>query len=126
METRDGGWIGYSDEAIFVDEGGERRVRIDHANVTRISLSTVEWDLAVMSVLLVGVGTYVAATRNAFVGIGFGAVGVWSCWRTYRQRHELRVHVDGRHKPVTVHPVEPGECHDTLADVADLERRGGG
>jgi hypothetical protein len=125
METREGGWVGYTDDAVFVEEGGDRRIRIDHSNVTRVSLTTVEWDLAVLSLLLVGVGTYVAATRNTLVGVGFGAVGVWSCYRTYNQRHELRIHVEGRHEPVTLHPVEPAECHDTLAEVVGLERRGG-
>lgn len=125
MQLREGGWIGYSDDAIFVDEDGETKVKVDHDNVTQISLQTVEWDLAVLSLVLVGVGTYVAATRNPLVGIAFGAVGCWSCYRTYSKRYELHVHVEGRHKPLAVHPVEPGECHETLADVVGLEQRAG-
>lgn len=122
MGLRGGGWIGYTDGAIFVDREGETKIKVDHANVTQISLRTVEWDLAVLSLVLVGVGTYVAATRNPLVGIAFGAVGCWSCYRTYNERYELHVHVEGRHKPLAVHPVEPKECHETLADVVGLEQ----
>jgi hypothetical protein len=125
MATREGGWVGYTDDAILVAEADDRRLKVEHANVTRLSLATLEWDLAVLSLLLVGVGTYVAATRNLPVGVAFGAVGVWSCYRTYSDRYELRIHVEGRHDPLTVHPVEPAACHERLADVVGLDRRGG-
>lgn len=121
MELREGGWIGYTEDAVFVDVDGETRIKVAHGNITQVSLATLEWDMAVLSLLLVGVGTYVAATRNPLVGIAFGAVGCWSCYRTYAQRYELRIRVEGRHKPLSVHPVEPGACHERLADVAGLE-----
>ncbi len=120
MALRDGGWIGYGDDAIFVQRDDER-VKIRYANVTQLSLRTLEWDLAVMSVVLVAVGTFVAATRNTQVGIVFGAIGVWSFVRTYRSRYELLIHVEGRPKPLAVNPVEPGECHERLAEVTGLE-----
>ncbi|PSQ61320.1 MAG: hypothetical protein BRD23_00460 [Halobacteriales archaeon SW_9_67_25] len=120
MGLRDGGWIGYAEGAIFVQRDDEK-VKISHSNVTQLSLRTLEWDLAVMSVVLLAVGTFVAITRNVYIGIVFGAVGVWSLARTYDDRHELIIHVDGRAKPVTVHPVDPGECHERLAEVAGLE-----
>ena len=44
-------------------------------------------------------------------------------YRTYSKRYELHIHVASRHKPLAVHPVEPGECHETLADVVGLEQR---
>jgi hypothetical protein len=121
MQLREGGWIGYTDDAVFVDVDGETKIKVAHGNVTQVSLATLEWDMAVLSLLLVGVGTYVAATRNVLVGIAFGAVGCWSCYRTYTKRYELRIRVEGRHKPLSVHPVEPGACHERLADVTGLE-----
>lgn len=123
MALREGGWIGYTDDAVFVDEEDGRRIKVDHANITQIALETIEWDLAILSLILVAVGTYVAATRNVLVGVAFGAVGCWSCYRTYSKRYELHVHVEGRHKPLSVHPVEPTECHETLADVVGLAQR---
>jgi len=120
MGLRDGGWVGYGDDAIFIARDDEK-IKISHANVTQLSLRTLEWDLAVMSVVLVAVGTFVAITRNVYIGIIFGAIGFWSLVRTYDDRYELIVHVEGRAKPVSVHPVDPGECHERLAEVAGLE-----
>jgi len=122
MGLRNGGWIGYAEDAIFVQRNDEK-IKISHANVTQLSLRTLEWDLAVMSLVLVAVGTFVAVTRNVYIGTVFGAIGVWSLARTYKNRYELIIHVDGRAKPVSVHPVDPGECHERLAEVADLELR---
>jgi hypothetical protein len=123
MSLREGGWIGYNDDAVFLDQEDGQRIKVDHDNITQIALETIEWDLMILSVILVGVGTYVGATRNVLVGVAFGAFGCWSCYRTYSKRYELHIHVEGRHKPLAVHPVEPGECHETLADVAGLEKR---
>jgi hypothetical protein len=117
---RDGGWIGYGDDAIFIDRGDER-IKISHSNVTQLSLRILEWDLAVMSVVLVAVGTFVAVTRNVYIGTVFGGIGFWSLARTYSDRYELVIHVDGRARPVSVNPVEPGDCHERLAEAADLE-----
>lgn len=117
---RDGGWVGYGDDAIFVQREDER-IKIRHSNVTQLSLRTVEWDLAVMSVVLLAVGTFVAVTRNAYAGVAFGAVGVWSFARTYDNRYELIITVDGRAKPLSVHPADPVECHERLADAVGLQ-----
>ncbi|ESP87028.1 hypothetical protein [Candidatus Halobonum tyrrellensis] len=119
MPLREGGWVGYGDDAVYVVRDDEPvEVRTD--DVVRVSLRTVEWDLAVMSLLLVGVGGYVAATRNPLVGAAFALVGVASLYRTYGHRHQLRIHVEGGAKPLTLHPEHPAECHDTLADLAGL------
>lgn len=119
MPLREGGWVGYGDDAVYVArDDGNVEVRTD--DVVRVSLRTVEWDLAVMSLLLVGVGGYVAATRNPLVGAAFALVGVASLYRTYGHRHRLRVHVEGRARPLTLHPEHPAACHDTLADLAGL------
>jgi hypothetical protein len=124
MGLRTGGWIGYSDDAVFIDRGDDERIKIAHDNVTQISLNTFEWDLGIMSLLLIGVGTYVAVTRNPAVGIAFGAIGAWSAYRTYGKRYELRIRVDGEAKPVSLYPHQPGDCLDRLIDVCGLEERG--
>jgi len=120
MSLREGGWIGYSDDAVFVDRDDER-VKIPRDAIIEVALRTVEWDLAVMSVLLVGVGAFVAWTRNPLVGVAFAAVGVASCYRTYGNRNELLIRVENERKPVSVHPEHPRECHGTLVDSLGLE-----
>ena len=119
MPLRTGGWIGYSDDAVFVRRDDER-VKIHNEAIKQVGLRTLEWDIAVMSVLLVGVGGYVVATRNPLVGVAFAAVGVYSFYRTYRQRHELVIHVENEPKPVSVHPEHPGRCQETLANNIGL------
>jgi len=123
MGLRSGGWIGYDEEAVFVHRDDEA-VKIYLDRVAGISLEPVEWDMAIMSVLLLGVGAYVGATRNLPVGVAFSAIGLWSLYRTYRKRYELVVHVDDEPKPVGVHPTHPSECRDRLATV--LRDHGGG
>jgi hypothetical protein len=121
MALREGGWIGYDDDAIFLRraEGDDVKIRFEH--VTGVSLRTLEWDLAIMSVLLMGVGAYVGATRNIAVGVGFGAIGVWSLYRTYAKRYQLVVHVEDEPNPVTAYPTHPDECRDRLGTVLRSE-----
>ena len=116
MALRRGGWIGYNEEGVYVDRNGGTKIRVRHGNVTQIALRGAEWDLVVMSLVLVGVGVFVGATRNPLVGIGFAAVGVASLYWSYRKRHELVIHVANERKPIAVHPTHPAECHETLAE----------
>ena len=117
MGLRDGGWIGYDDAAVFVRRDDEADVRIRLSNVEGVSLQYLEWDLAIMSVLLLGLGGFVGATRNVLVGVGFVVVGLWSLHRTYRKRYELRIHVANESTPLGLHPTHPKECRETLAGV---------
>jgi hypothetical protein len=119
MQLRGDGWIGYSDDDVFVDEG-DKRVKIPHDAIREVSLHQLEWDVALMSLLLVAVGGYVALTRNPFVGVAFAAVGAFSVYRTYSQRYELDIRVENRPKPIVVYPKHPVECHSTLADRIGL------
>jgi len=112
MSLRNGGWIGYSEDAVFVVEGDER-IKIRHEAVESIALRTLEFDIAVMSLLLLAVGGWVVASRNPLVGAGFIGVGLFSLYRTYQQRHELVISVSDN-APVAVHPEHPSECHETL------------
>jgi hypothetical protein len=115
MNLRGGGWIGYSDDAVFVVDGDDR-VKVANEHVEQIALRTLEFDIAVMSLLLIGVGGWVALNRNPLVGAGFAALGVFSLYRTYRQRHELVIHVANEAKPLSVHPEHPSECHEALVE----------
>ncbi|WP_380676722.1 hypothetical protein [Salinigranum sp. GCM10025319] len=117
MSLRRGGWIGYNDDAVFVRRDDEAGFRIPRADIVRITLNPMEWDLTVMSLLLVGIGVYVGATRNVLVGVGFVAVGCWSLYRTYGKRYELVIRVEDEPKPVSVYPVDPKACHETLGDL---------
>ena len=116
MGLRRGGWIGYNETGVYVDRDDETRIKIQHGNITQVGLKSAEWDLVVMSVVLVGVGVFVGTTRNPLVGTGFAAVGVASLYWSYRKRHELVIHVANEPKPIAVYPTHPTECHETLAD----------
>ncbi|EMA53238.1 MULTISPECIES: hypothetical protein [Halococcus] len=116
MGLRRGGWIGYNQEGVYVDRDDETKIKIEHANVTQVGLKSAEWDLVVMSLLLVGLGVFVGVTRNPLVGVGFAVVGLASLYWSYRKRHELVIHVANERKPIAVYPIHPTECHETLAD----------
>ena len=120
MALRNGGWVGYSEDGIFVDRDGQR-IKIHSGDISTIALQVVAWDVAVMSVLLIGLGGYVAATRSPLVGLAFGAVGLFSLYRTYVKRYRLVIEVENEPKPVTMHPAYPKECHETLAERLGLE-----
>lgn len=115
MDLRGGGWIGYSDEAVFVEDG-EDRVKVTQEHVEQLALRTLEFDVAIMSLLLIGVGAWVVLNRNPLVGLGFAVLGVYSLYHTYRQRHELVIEVKNEPKPLSVHPVHPSECHEALVE----------
>lgn len=113
----DGGWIGYDEDSVFVQRADEQGFSIDRRDIARVTLNPVEWDLVVMSLLLVGIGAYVGNTRNLLVGLGFVAVGLWSLYRTYRKRNQLVIFVDEQPTPVSVYPTHPKECHETLGEL---------
>jgi hypothetical protein len=116
MQLRMDGWIGYNDEAVYIDRNDGEKIKIRHEGIMRVALRNVEWDLAVMSLLLVGVGAFIGATRNPIAGIGFGVVGVVSLYWTYRKRYKLVIHVENKRKPISVYPTHPSECHETLVE----------
>jgi len=120
MALRDGGWIGYSEDAVFLDRD-DQRVKIHDDAVTGIGRRVLAWDTAVLSLLLVGVGGWVVLTRNPLVGVAFAAVGLFSLYRTYQDRQTLVIHVEDRAKPVAVHPQHPAECHERLAEETGLQ-----
>jgi len=120
MSLRDGGWVGYSENAVFLDRD-DRKVKIRSSDISTIALRVIKWDVAIMSALLVGLGGYVVATRNPLVGFGFAAIGIFSLYRTYTKRYELVIQVENETKPVTMYPAHPKKCHETLADGLGLE-----
>lgn len=126
MSLRPGGWIGYDDEAVLVARADEEGLRIRRGDLLRVSMTPVEWDLVIMSLLLFGIGGYVAATRNPLVGAGFAVVGAWSLYRTYGNRYEVQLRVSGRAKPLAVYPAHPTACYETLGEIvaeADADAR---
>lgn len=115
MSLRNGGWIGYTADALYLERGDEK-IKIHNDHVRKVALRTLRWDLAVMSALLIGVGGYVMLIRNPLVGAGFAVVGFLSLYRTYTARYELLVHVENKPKPVTMYPTHPVECHEKLVE----------
>lgn len=116
MDLRPGGWIGYNDEGVYIDRDEGDRIKIRHGNVTQVGLKSTDWDIVVMSLLLVGIGAFVGVTRNPLVGVGFAVAGVASLYWSYRKRYKLVIHVENERKPISVYPTHPAECHETLAE----------
>lgn len=123
MSLRGGGWVGYTDDAVYIERDDEK-LKISDEHVAEVALRSLQWDLVILSVLLIGVGAYVVVTRNPLVGVAFSAVGTASLYRTYTNRYELVIRVENEPKPVTVHPTYPVECHETLAE--NIQRDGAG
>ncbi|ELZ19959.1 hypothetical protein C475_21714 [Halosimplex carlsbadense 2-9-1] len=115
MSLRGDGWIGYTDHAVYIERDDEK-IKIEEEHVEQLALRSLRWDLAVLGALLVGVGGYVAVTRNPLVGVAFAAFGAVTLYRTYGDRYELIIRVQNEPKPVTVHPTYPVECHETLVE----------
>ena len=55
MSLRTGGWIGYTGDAVYIERDSEK-IQIGNEHVREIALRSVQWDVAIMSALLVGVG----------------------------------------------------------------------
>jgi len=121
MSLRTGEWIGYTADAEYIERDSDK-IKIENEHVREITLRSVRWDIAVMGALLVGIGGYVAATRNPIVGVFFGVIGCLSLYRTYSDRYALVVRVANKPKPLVVHPTHPVECHEALVESvgADL------
>jgi hypothetical protein len=124
MSLRGGGWIGYATDSLYIDRDDEK-MKIKGEHVRGIALRAFQWDLAIMSALLVAVGGYVVMTRNPLVGGAFAAIGLLSLYRTYAKRYALIIRVENERKPVTVHPSHPVECHETLVETIEGQAPGG-
>lgn len=116
MDLRPGGWIGYNDEGVYINRGDEDQIKIRHGNVAQIGLKSTDWGIVVMSLLLVGIGAFIGATRNPFVGVGFAVAGLVSLYWSYRKRYKLVIHVENERTPISTYPTYPAECHETLAE----------
>ena len=123
MSIRTGGWIGYTADALYIERDDEK-IRIGNEHVREIALRSVQWDVAIMSALLVGVGGYVVVTRNPLVGVAFAAIGCLSLYRTYTKRYALVLRVANEPNPVVVHPTHPIECHETLVESVGTDTPG--
>lgn len=115
MSLRNGGWIGYTADAVYLERDDEK-IKISNEHVSEVALQTLRWDLAVMSALLIGVGGYVMLIRNPLVGAAFAVIGILSLYRTYTARYQLLVHIENKPKPVKTYPTHPVECHRKLVE----------
>ncbi len=108
------GWAGFSDDALYVEENGER-TKVDFENVTEIAFRDTDYFILVLSVTLVSFGLWFL--QQTPVAVLFSLVGVGSLYNLYRQRNELVVRVSGRPKPLTVHPENAGAFYDALGET---------
>ena len=120
MPLRSSGWVGYSDDAIFIND--DELKKLNKEDIAEIGLRTLQWDIAVMSLLLVGVGGYVMLTRNPLIGLCFALVGLGSLYRTYTHRQALVIQLQNYQKPITVHPASPKLCYEQLAETTELHQ----
>lgn len=120
MPLRSSGWVGYSADAIIINDDDDDYKKIYKENIAEIGLRTLQWDMAVMSILLAGVGGYIILTQNPLIGLCFALVGLGSLYRTYTNRYALIIQSKNHHKPVTIHPTHPKECHEQLAEKVEL------
>lgn len=121
--TRDGGHVGVTDERLFVEQDELTAVPI--TDVESISVQSLDWFVAVLSVALVGFGVY-SIPRNTFVALAFTGVGVASVLRTYRRRNEVLVRIRNRPKPLRFYPLDVDTFQTaaaaTLESVSDEHR----
>lgn len=108
------GWVGFDEQALYIEEDGER-TKVKFENVSEIAFRDTDWFMVVISLTLIGFGLWFV--RQSPASLLFSLAGIGSLYILYRQRNELVVRASGRAKPLTVHPEEPGAFYDALGET---------
>jgi len=117
MPLRRGEWMKVENGVVQISRGDGDREMVDGEDIRKVKLQMAEWSLAVISLATVVFGAYFAATQHVLGGLGFALVGLWSLYRTYRERYTLVIWIDNESRPVTVYPENPEECHAAVAKL---------
>lgn len=117
---RRGGSLTLTPDGIYVDRPDEDTIRVDHGNVIEIQYESVDWFVAILSVVLVGFGLY-STPRDVLLGLAFAAAGAVSLYLTYRKRDKLSFKVSGRAKPLLVYPENAERVYRTLGALVAEE-----
>ena len=120
-DLRKGGEIAVTGSRILVVRDDEI-TSVPYTNVSEVNNEAFDWFLAIMSVSLAAFGIY-SLDQHVLIAGAFVAIGVWSLWKTYRERNRVRIHTHSQAKPVEVFPqnVKPlyKNLEGTLAAARD-------
>ncbi|TYL36976.1 hypothetical protein CV102_19685 [Natronococcus pandeyae] len=119
-ELRSGDEIAVTEQRVLVRDADEI-TSVPYTNVSEVSHESFDWFLAIMSLSLAGFGVY-SLPANAFVGAGLAAFGLWSLYRTYRHRDQVRIHTHSQPKPIEVFPEDVEALYDELEPAIDAVR----
>lgn len=117
LPLRRGGWLRVHDGDVHIQRDGDEDVTVAGEEIRKIQLQVFDYTLGVISAAAVAFGAYFAVGEQFLVGVGIALVGVWSLYRSYRERYTLVIWIDGRPKPVAVYPEDPEQCHAAVARV---------
>ncbi|MFB6111727.1 MAG: hypothetical protein ABEJ35_04230 [Halobacteriaceae archaeon] len=119
---RTGGTVGLAEDALFVETESEG-IRIDLDDVAKVTHRDMDWFVALLAVVVVGFGLFM--TRESILGgVAFVGIGLWSGYRAYTTRQEVKIRVRGRTKPVTIYPTDAEGFYQELG--VELETGGEG
>lgn len=117
LPLRRGGWLRVAEGDVHIRRDEGQDLTVTGEDIRKIKLQVFDYTLGVISAATVAFGAYFAVREQFLVGVGIGLVGVWSLYRSYRERYTLVIWVDGRPKPVAVYPENPEQCHAAVARV---------
>jgi hypothetical protein len=108
------GWVGFDDEALYLDRDDER-TKLSFENISELSFRDTDYFIVVLSLVLVGFGLWFLSKSP--LSILFTVVGLASLYRLYTHRNELIVRASGRAKPLTFHPEDPDAFYEALGEA---------
>jgi len=117
LPLRRGGWLRVDGGNVHIQRDEGQDLTVAGEDIRKIKLQVFDYTLGVISVAAVAFGAYFAVRERFLVGLGIALVGVWSLYRSYRERYTLVIWIDGRPKPVAVYPENPEQCHAAVARV---------
>ncbi|SFC28840.1 hypothetical protein SAMN05444422_106228 [Halobiforma haloterrestris] len=117
---RDGDEIAVTDRRVLLVRADEV-TSVPYTNVSEVTHEWIDWLLVIMSLALAAFGVY-SVSENALVGLGLTAFGLWSVYRTYRDRDRIRIHTHSQAKPIDVYPEDVDRLYDELEPAIEAVR----